>query len=85
VKKLPLRRQFGRGTLVRALGFIDGSDRGSNGMRDPALRQVQQHLAEFGDGYAYSFLAAVPEPRSLGVLGLGGLAIATRRRRRSRI
>src|SRR3954454_4978409 len=35
------------GTLGRALGFLGGSDSSRNGMSDPALRQVQQHLSEF--------------------------------------
>jgi autotransporter-associated beta strand protein len=70
------------GTLGRALSFIDGSDRSSKGMNDPALHEVQQHLAQFGDGYARGFLAAVPEPASIGVIAATAGAALIRRRRR---
>src|SRR5213075_358608 len=46
------------GTLRRALSFLDGSDRKTNGTDDPALRQVAQHFAQFGNDYAIHFLAA---------------------------
>jgi len=71
------------GTLRRALTFLDGSDRSAAGMRDPAVRRVQQHLAEFGSDYARHFLAAVPEPATAGLLAIAGAVGATRRRRRA--
>jgi hypothetical protein len=71
------------GTLRRALTFLDGSDRSAAGMRDPAVRRVQQHLAEFGSDYARHFLAAVPEPAGAGLLAIVGAVGATRRRRRA--
>src|SRR5204863_5362528 len=48
------------GTLRRALSFLDGSDHGSRGMNDPALRMVEQHVQQFGSAYAQRLLAAVP-------------------------
>jgi hypothetical protein len=74
------------GTLGRAQRFIDGTDRSAAGMSDQALRQVQQHLAEFGDGYARGFLSAVPEPSALLSSGLvTSLTMLLRRRRRASV
>jgi autotransporter-associated beta strand protein len=71
------------GTLGRALSLIGGADPGAGGMNDPALRQVQQHLNQFGDDYARSFLAAVPEPTGLALSGVAtSVAMLARRRRR---
>jgi hypothetical protein len=53
------------GTLGRALRFLDGSDRDGADFTDPALRRLHQHFEQFGDGYARSFLSAVPEPGAL--------------------
>jgi hypothetical protein len=71
------------GTLGRALSFIDGSDRSQTGMNDPALREVAQHLAQFGSDYAQHFLSAVPEPgAAFAACGLALLATTRARRRR---
>jgi hypothetical protein len=70
------------GTLGRAMSFVDGSDRSGNGMNDAALRQVQQHLNEFGDAYARGFLSAVPEPTAIALGGLVTSVTMLRRRRR---
>jgi len=71
------------GTLRRAMAFIDGSDRSDRGMNQPSLRVVQQHLNQFGSGYADRFLAAVPEPQALSILMplISAGALLGRRRR----
>jgi hypothetical protein len=69
------------GTLGRAVTFLNGGNTFIGGMSDAALRRVQDHFAEFGADYANHFLAAVPEPASLGLLGCA-LPIVMRRRRR---
>jgi hypothetical protein len=56
------------GTLGRALSYLDGSDGSTASMNDPALRRVVQHAGQFGDAYARSFLAAVPEPATPGLM-----------------
>jgi hypothetical protein len=72
------------GSTLRAVSFLDGSDRGSDGMDSLALRKVQQHFTQFGTDYARSFLAAVPEPATVGFVGLAGFcALAARQRRPS--
>jgi hypothetical protein len=68
------------GTLGRALGYLDGSNRSTTGMNDPALRRVEQHFDEFGNAYADHFLAAVPEP--IGAATVVGAALLCRRRPR---
>jgi autotransporter-associated beta strand protein len=65
------------GTLRRALAFLDGTDRSSKRMSEPALGRVEQHFAEFGGDYARHFLSAVPEP----AVGACALVLAGRRRR----
>jgi hypothetical protein len=72
------------GTLGRALRFIEGSDRSAIGMSDPALRKVQEHLAQFGNDYAEHFLAAVPEPVGAMVMVSGAIGALCRRLRRRR-
>ncbi len=67
------------GTLRRAMAYLDGSDRGDDGMNQPALRLVQQHFARFGDVYATSFLSGVPEPGALTLLALGPILFRRRR------
>jgi hypothetical protein len=69
------------GTLGRALSLLDGTDKSGDDMSNPALRRVEQHLAEFGADYASHFLAAVPEPTAL-TLAFAVLPLARRRRRR---
>jgi hypothetical protein len=70
------------GTLGRALSLLDGSDHSTEGMSGPALWRVEQHLQEFGNDYASHFLAAVPEPSAVSLVGTA-LMLAPRRRRRS--
>jgi hypothetical protein len=72
------------GTLGRALGFVDGSDGSVSGMDNPALRQVQRDVAQFGDAYVRGFLAAVPEPAAFGMLAAMAILGATNRRRRQK-
>jgi hypothetical protein len=72
------------GTLGRAIEFVAGSLSASD--REAAgVRTVIAHLERFGDAYAASFLAAVPEPTAavalLGVPALAGVSRMPRRRR----
>jgi hypothetical protein len=69
-------------TLPRAMAYLDGGDPSMRGMDGSALKLVRHHLADFGPGYAQSFLNAVPEPGS--VLSLGVLATLSCGRRRRR-
>jgi pectate lyase len=72
------------GTLGRALAFLDGSDRSSAGMTDPALLKVQQHFGQFGVSYARGLLASVPEPTSLVFAGVvTSVTMLSRRRLRT--
>jgi hypothetical protein len=68
------------GTLGRAVNYLDGTDRSTNGMSD-GLGEVVQHFDQFGAPYAQAFLAAVPEPSVLMFAGLPALAGVIRRRR----
>jgi hypothetical protein len=72
------------GTLGRALAFLEGSEGGADRMTGPALSRVRDHFQEFGDGYARSFLAAVPEPAGVGLTFAAAPWLALRRRRGSR-
>lgn len=67
------------GTLRRALAFLDGNDRSDRGMDEPALRIVEQHFVQFGQPYATSLLAAVPEPVSATALFVAISGLACRR------
>jgi hypothetical protein len=53
-------------------------------MDTPALRLVADHFGTFGQGYAQSFLNAVPEPTS-SVSLIGALALLNGRRRKSQL
>jgi hypothetical protein len=70
------------GTLGRALSFLDGSDRDVDDMNDAALRRIEDHFQQFGDAYARSFIAAVPEPATM-LTGLLGITPLLARRRRN--
>jgi autotransporter-associated beta strand protein len=73
------------GTLGRAIDYLSGDDRGSEGLDSPAMRKVVEHFDQFGLPYAQAFLAAVPEPALRGIVGLVGACLACRRRRVSTI
>jgi hypothetical protein len=70
------------GTLGHALSVIDGSELDRGSLNDPAVRMVQQHLAEFGQDYATHFAAAVPEPVSAAFVAISAVGLVTRRTRR---
>jgi hypothetical protein len=63
------------------VSFLDGSIGTSADTSDPALQRVEQHVAQFGEAYARSFLAAVPEPTS-AIAACGLALLSTSRRRR---
>jgi hypothetical protein len=67
------------GTLRRALAFLDGHDRSDVGMNESALRMIAAHFRHFGNGYASSFLNAVPEPIGIVPLVLAGVMLTRRR------
>lgn len=69
------------GTIARAGDFLTGVDAGNHDMDSPALQMVQQHFAQFGSDYAYSFLNSIPEPVTCSVLIIP-TAFARNRRRR---
>ena len=72
------------GTLGRAIDWISGDDRSASGLSGDAIGTMLGHLDQFGSAYGAAFLAAVPEPSALLVLGAPALVgIARRRRRRS--
>jgi hypothetical protein len=71
-------------TLLRAMTYLDGSDRSDRAMTAPALRLVEAHFAQFGESYATSFLNAVPEPGAILVAGIWALTSTLSRRRRGR-
>jgi len=71
------------GTLRRAMSYLEGGDRSTNGMDSPALQMVVEHFDRFGLPYAQSFLNAVPEPASaLTICGMSILMAGRRRRQR---
>jgi hypothetical protein len=71
------------GTLRRAQDYLDGTDRSMAGMGAPSLQVVVQHFGDFGIPYASHFLAAVPEPATVGLIGLISTAALAGRRRRA--
>ena len=71
-------------TLGRAVDWISGDDRSAAGLDAPGMSEVFQHLDQFGSAYGAAFLAAVPEPTSLALLGVPALAGIVQRRRRRR-
>jgi hypothetical protein len=71
------------GTLRHAMQFLEGGGQDAQGMTAPGLHMVAQHFEQFGQPYANSFLAAVPEPMGLALMGGTCLASLSRRRRRS--
>ena len=71
------------GTLQRAMDWISGDDRSVTGLDAPGMSEMLDHFEQFGASYGAAFLAAVPEPTSLAMLGVTASA-GTRRRRRRR-
>ncbi len=71
------------GTLRRAMTYLEGGDRSENGMDSPALQLVERHFAQFGTGYAVSFLNAVPEPGCMALIGLAAGMLSRRSRARA--
>jgi hypothetical protein len=71
------------GTLGRAVDYLSGDDRSSEGLDDPAVRVVLEHFSRFGLRYASRFLAAIPEPGVTVGLILPFTALLNRRRRLS--
>ncbi|MBC8109325.1 MAG: hypothetical protein H7Z14_22265 [Anaerolineae bacterium] len=69
------------GALARAISYLDGTDRSDHGMNSLSLKLVEEHLDQFGETYAASFLNAVPEPSTL-LFGVQALACMTLRRKR---
>ena len=69
------------GTLSRAIDWISGDDRSGSGRAATGVQEVIDHLNEFGSGYGAAFLAAVPEPSAVLLLGLPALVGIVRRRR----
>ena len=80
------------GTLGRAMDWISGDDRSGSGRTDfgelsraaTGVSQVIDHLQQFGPSYGAAFLAAVPEPISVTLLGVPALAGVFHRRLRPR-
>jgi hypothetical protein len=70
------------GTLARAIGYIDGTDRTTASM-SAGLNELIQHWHGFGQPFASAILAAVPEPASVAPLGLAALTACRRNRRRA--
>jgi autotransporter-associated beta strand protein len=70
------------GTLSRAIDWISGDDRSESGRTATGVAEVIEHFEEFGAAYGQAFLAAVPEPSSMLILGVPALAGTVRRRRR---
>ena len=72
------------GTLGRAMDWISGDDRSTAGLNGDAIGAMLGHLDQFGSAYGAAFLAAVPEPTTLGVVGIVAAAGLLNRRRRQR-
>ena len=70
------------GTLGRAVNWISGDDRSATGLSGDAIETMLGHLDQFGSAYGAAFLAAVPEPTSLALLGIPAMAGMIGRRRR---
>jgi endonuclease/exonuclease/phosphatase family metal-dependent hydrolase len=68
------------GTLSRALDWISGDDRSESGRAPTGVEVVIDHFEQFGAEYGRVFLAAVPEPGAVTVVGALGLLIVRRRR-----
>jgi hypothetical protein len=72
------------GTLRRAVDFLSGDNRSVDGVHGPSLEMVIEHFDRFGVSYAQAFLAFVPEPSTVALVGLTMLAYRRPRRRRYR-
>ena len=72
------------GTLGRAVDWISGDDRSESGRTTSGVREVIDHLDQFGSTYGAAFLAAVPEPSTMLLAGVATFALTSRRRRTAR-
>jgi hypothetical protein len=52
-----------------------------NGMSDPSLQVVVEHLEQFGEDYRTGFLSHVPEPTSTSLIALVATMLLPRHRR----
>lgn len=68
-------------SLPQALRYLGGEARDAAGMDSAALQMVVLHYEQFGEAYAHSFIASVPEPGSIALLA--GMAIVGLWRRRA--
>ena len=68
------------GTLSRAVDWISGDDRSRSGRAVTGVQSVIDHFETFGAEYGRQFLAAVPEPSALALMGVTPFL---RRRRRT--
>ena len=69
--------------LRRAIAYLDGTNPTLDGMNTPALEKLVEHVDDFGSAWASQMLQQLPEPASLGVIGLAAGALMGRRRRRA--
>ena len=69
------------GTLARAVDWISGDDRSATGLTSTGVATMIEHLEQFGPAYGSAFLASVPEPASIALLGAAALTLSRRRGR----
>jgi hypothetical protein len=67
--------------LGAILGWVSNGMAGDTSNWDWRAQEVVQHYDQFGQGYITTFMAHVPEPASIGIVGIGLLGSLARRRR----